>query len=202
MHKIRSIFIFISILFISLNAIADSKVEHKIAVLVNEELISSYDILQRLKLKALIQKIENNNQNSQLIVRNVVDELIQEKIKLEKINEYQIIIEEDEYIEFELDFLKRRNITKKDLLLLLDKNNINYKDIKNLLISELSWSKLVSGLFYRLTSVSEQEIKEIINKNPNITPEQAKNLVIQRQSDLQSSKLLRDMTNEATIEYK
>ena len=202
MHKIRSIFIFISILFISLNAIADSKVEHKIAVLVNEELISSYDILQRLKLKALIQKIENNNQNSQLIVRNVVDELIQEKIKLEKINEYQIIIEEDEYIEFELDFLKRRNITKKDLLLLLDKNNINYKDIKNLLISELSWSKLVSGLFYRLTSVSEQEIKEIINKNPNITPEQAKNLVIQRQLDLQSSKLLRDMTNEATIEYK
>ena len=202
MHKIRSIFIFISILFISLHAIADSKVEHKIAVLVNEELISSYDILQRLKLKALIQKIENNNQNSQLIVRNVVDELIQEKIKLEKINEYQIIIEEDEYIEFELDFLKRRNITKKDLLLLLDKNNINYKDIKNLLISELSWSKLVSGLFYRLTSVSEQEIKEIINKNPNITPEQAKNLVIQRQLDLQSSKLLRDMTNEATIEYK
>ena len=202
MHKIRSIFIFISILFISLNAIADSKVEHKIAVLVNEELISSYDILQRLKLKALIQKIENNNQNSQLIVRNVVDELIQEKIKLEKINEYQIIIEEDEYIEFELDFLKRRNITKKDLLLLLDKNNINYQDIKNLLISELSWSKLVSGLFYRLTSVSEQEIKEIINKNPNITPEQAKNLVIQRQLDLQSSKLLRDMTNEATIEYK
>ena len=130
MHKIRSIFIFISILFISLNAIADSKVEHKIAVLVNEELISSYDILQRLKLKALIQKIENNNQNSQLIVRNVVDELIQEKIKLEKINEYQIIIEEDEYIEFELDFLKRRNITKKDLLLLLDKNNINLYLIK------------------------------------------------------------------------
>ena len=85
---------------------------------------------------------------------------------------------------------------------MLDKNNINYKDIKNLLISELSWSKLVSGLFYRLTSVSEQEIKEIINKNPNITPEQAKNLVIQRQLDLQSSKLLRDMTNEATIEYK
>ena len=32
--------------------------------------------------------------------------------------------------------------------------------------------------------------------------EQAKNLVIKRQLDLKSSKMLRDMLNEATVEYK
>ena len=46
------------------------------------------------------------------------------------------------------------------------------------------------------------EINEIIQKNPGISIEQAQNLVVQRQLDLQSSKLLRDIVNEATIEYK
>ena len=60
----------------------------------------------------------------------------------------------------------------------------------------------ISGLFYRLTSVSDLEINELISKNPSITSTQAEALVIQRQLDLQSSKLLRDIMNEATIEYK
>ena len=61
---------------------------------------------------------------------------------------------------------------------------------------------MINGLYYRLTSVSNLEVDEIIKKNPEITNEQAKNLVIQRQLDLQSIKMLRDMINEATIEYK
>ena len=81
-------------------------------------------------------------------------------------------------------------------------NNVNYGELKTLLINELSWNKLINGLFYRLTSVSDLEVDEIISKNPNITIEQASNLVIQRQLDLKSSKLLRDILNEATIEYK
>ena len=69
-------------------------------------------------------------------------------------------------------------------------------------MKELSWGKLISGLYLRLTSVSQIEIDEIISKNPNITHEQAQSLVTQRQLDLQSSKLLRDIMNEATIEYR
>ena len=56
--------------------------------------------------------------------------------------------------------------------------------------------------FHRITSVGDLEINEILKKNPNISIKQAENLVIQRQLDLQSSKLLRDMMNEATIEYR
>ena len=85
---------------------------------------------------------------------------------------------------------------------MLEKNNINYQELKDLLIKELSWVKLISGLYLRLTSASNIEIDEIMSKNPNISVEQAQNLVKQRQLDLYSSKLLRDIMNEATIEYR
>ncbi len=181
---------------------AENKIEHKIAVLVNDNVITSYDIIQRLKLTAILQGVDINNQNNQLMINNAVDELIQEKVKLEKINEYKIKVAEEEYLTFESNFFIRNNIEQSKLLLLLKENSIEYQELKDLLMKELSWSKLISGLYLRLTSVSQLEIDELISKNPNITPEQAQSLVTQRQLDLQSSKLLRDIMNEATIEYR
>ena len=191
-------FVFVS----SYYAIAEDKIEHKIAVLVNEDVITSYDIVQRLKLTAIIQGINLNAQNTQLMVNNVVDELIREKVKLSKINEYQIEIKNEEYKEFEINFFTRNKLNQNEILNLLKENNINYEELKKYLMSELAWNKLINGLFFRLTSISDLEVDELINKNPSLSVEQAENLVIQRQLDLQSSKLLRDIMNEATIEYK
>ena len=202
MNIYRSLLVIFFVFFSSYYVIADDKIEHKIAVLVNEDIITSYDIIQRLKLTAIIQGINLNTQNTQLMVNNVVDELIREKVKLNKINEYQIEIKNEEYNEFEINFFSRNKFNQDEILNLLKENNINYQELRNYLMGELSWNKLVNGLFYRLTSVSDLEVDELINKNPSLSVEQAENLVIQRQLDLQSSKLLRDIMNEATIEYK
>ena len=162
----------------------------------------SIHISPLLKLNAIIQGINLNAQNTQLMVNNVVDELIREKVKLSKINEYQIEIKNEEYKEFEINFFTRNKFNQDEILNLLGENNINYQELKNYLMGELAWNKLINGLFFRLTSISDLEVDELVNKNPSLSVEQAENLVIQRQLDLQSSKLLRDIMNEATIEYK
>ena len=202
MNICKSLLVIFFVLFSSYYVIADDKIEHKIAVLVNEDVITSYDIIQRLKLTAIIQGINLNAQNTQLMVNNVVDELIREKVKLTKINEYQIKVKDEEYTEFEINFFTRNKINQDEILNLLRENSINYQELKKYLMGELAWNKLVNGLFFRLTSISDLEVDELISKNPTLSVEQAENLVIQRQLDLQSSKLLRDIMNEATIEYK
>ena len=202
MNTCKSLLVIFFIFFSLYNVIADDKIEHKIAVLVNEDVITSYDIIQRLKLTAIIQGINLNAQNTQIIVNNVVDELIREKVKLSKVNEHQIKVKDEEYAEFELNFFTRNEIKQDEILNLLRENSINYQELKIYLMGELAWNKLVNGLFFRLTSISDLEVDELISKNPTLSVEQAENLVIQRQLDLQSSKLLRDIMNEATIEYK
>tara|TARA_B100001248_G_C27377024_1_gene454840 strand:+ start:1205 stop:1819 length:615 start_codon:yes stop_codon:yes gene_type:complete len=181
---------------------ANNKIEHKIAVLVNEEIITSYDIIQRLKLTAIIKNINPTAQSTNITINNIVDELIQEKLKLEKINEYNIKVTENEYLEFENSFFERNKVDKKQMILSLKDNGVSYQDLKDQILNEFLWSKLISRLYYRLTSVSEIEVNSIIKNNPLISLELAENLVIQRQLDLKSSKLLRDMMNEATIEYR
>ena len=81
-------------------------------------------------------------------------------------------------------------------------NDIKYDEFKNFLINQISWQKLISRMYYRMTSASDIEIDEIVANNPSITVNEARNIIIDRQLELKSSKMIRDMLDEATIEYK
>ena len=175
---------------------------HRIAVLVNDQLITSYEVVQRMKLSAILSGIDITPENNNQLLNSVVDELIKENLKNQKVNEYDISISEEEYLNQELLFYQNNPINKDDLIKIFELNNIKYDEFKKYLINGISWQKLISGMFYRLTSTSDIEIEEIIMNNPNMSKEAARELIVQKQLDLKSNKMIRDLLNEATIEYK
>ena len=185
-----------------LNVNAFNANNHRIAVLVNDQIITSYDVLQRMKLNAILSGINITAENNNQLLNSVVDELIKENLKNQKINEYDISISEEEYLNQELRFYQNNPINKDDLIKIFELNDIKYNEFKKYLIDGISWQKLISGMYYRLTSASEIEIEEIIMKNPSISKERAKDMIVQKQLDLKSNKMIRDLLNEATIEYK
>ena len=185
-----------------LNANAFSTNDHRIAVLVNDQLITSYDVVQRMKLSVILSGIEITAENNNQIINSVVDELVKENLKNQKINEYDISVSEEEYLNQELRFYQNSQINKEDLIEIFELNDIKYSEFKKYLINDISWQKLISGMYYRLTSASEIEIEEIIMNNPNISNEKARDIIVQKQLDLKSNKMIRDLFNEATIEYK
>ncbi len=197
-----NIFVLIFAVVFTLKSYSYEINDHRIAVLVNEEIITTYDIVQRMKINSIIQGIDITPENNQLLANSVVDELIHEIVKSEKVMEYKIKVDKDELIEFESNFLKRTKFTKEELTRIFELNDVKYADLENLLTNQLSWQKLIGALYYRLTSASEIEINEVMERNQNITYNQAEKIVIQKQLDLKSSKLFRDILNEATIEYK
>ena len=184
------------------NANAFNANDHRIAVLVNDQLITSYDVVQRMKLSAILSGIDITAENNNQLLNSVVDELIKENLKNQKINEYDISISEEEYLNQELLFYQNNPINKDDLIKIFELNNIKYDEFKKYLINGISWQKLISGMYYRLTSTSDIEIEEIIMNNPNMSKEAARELIVQKQLDLKSNKMIRDLLNEATIEYK
>ena len=199
MRTLLVIFIFQSF---SLNANAFNANDHRIAVLVNDQLITSYDVVQRMKLSAILSGIDITAENKNQLLNSVIDELIKENLKNQKINEYDISISEEEYLNQESLFYQNNPINKDDLIKIFELNNIKYDEFKKYLINGISWQKLISGMYYRLTSTSDIEIEEIIMNNPNMSKETARELIVQKQLDLKSNKMIRDLVNEATIEYK
>lgn len=202
--KIISKLIIISSLLIALqlNAKALNANDHRIAVLVNDQLITTYEIAQRMKMNAIFSSMDITNENRNQLANAVIEELINERLKNEKLVEYSISVSNDEYSQREKAFFDNTIFTKTKILEIFNINNVSYNDFREYLINEISWQKLISGMYYRLTSISELEIAEVMTKNPNISKVRAEDIIIQRQLDLQSSKMIRDMFNEATIEYK
>ena len=199
MKALLIVFLFQSL---CLNVNAFNANDHRIAVLVNDELITSYDVIQRIKLSAILSGIEITASNNKQLLNTVLDELITEKLKNQKIIEYGISVSEEEYLEKEFLFYQNNPIKKEDITKIFEINDIRYSEFKKYLVNGISWQKLISGMYYRLTSTSEIEIEEIILNNPNISQEKARNMIVQKQLDLKSNKMIRDLFNEATIEYK
>ena len=79
---------------------------------------------------------------------------------------------------------------------------IDINQFYSVLYNEIAWQTLISKLYYRVTSVSQSEIEELINKNPDISLKLAEQIIMDKQLSLKSSKMLRDLRAEATIEYR
>ena len=197
---IRIIIIFLSLTTSFAHSYNDKT--NRIEVLVNENIITKYDIVQRLKINSILNRVEITDINYNQLLNIVIDDLVIEKLKIRKIEEYNISFNKNEFITHEKRYLLNLNFSKKELEELFYINDINYNHLNDLLEIDLKWQKLIYGLYFRVTSVTEQEISELTSKNPNIDEETANDLILQKQLDLKSKKLIKDLRDEATIEYK
>ena len=175
---------------------------NRIEVLVNENVITKYDIIQRLKINSILNRLEINDDNYNQILNAVIDDLVIEKLKIKKIDEYDVSLNKEEFSQHKIRFLTSVKYNQEDLEKLFSMNDINYNYLIELIEVDLKWQKLIYGLYLRVTSVTEQEISDLVNKNPDIDEQTANDLILQRQLDLKSMKLIKDLRDEATIEYK
>ena len=196
--KITLVFLFAFMTIANGNESNDNRIE----VLVDENIITKYDIVQRIKINSILNRIEITDDNYNQLIKAVIDDLITEKLKNKKINEYNISFIKDEYEKYESQFYSRIDYEKDQLKEIFSLNNVNYKYLRKFIEIELKWQKLIYGLYLRVTSVTEQEISDLISKNPNMNKEIAKELILQKQLDIKSTKLIKDLRDEATIEYK
>ena len=194
--------IFLFLIIITSNVYGNDDNSNRIEILVNENIITKYDIVQRMKLNSILKRVEINENNYNQIINAVTEDLIIEKLKIEKIEEYNISSDKDEFDDHEKRFYSSLNYEKNAIEELLSINNVNYNYLLELIEVDLKWQKLIYGLYLRVSSVTEQEIFDLISKNPDIKEENAYDLILQKQLDLKSIKLINDLKNEATIEFK
>ena len=91
---------------------------------------------------------------------------------------------------------------KGDKVYLVTGKEIDKEIIRNMISVQIAWNKLISGLYYRLISVSDIEIEQVMIDDSSISREIAYNLIRDRQITLKANKYLRDLKDSSTIEYR
>ena len=202
MTKTLKIFLLISFVFLLIIDINAAEDKNKIAILVNDNVITNYDIEQRLKIFAILNQVQITSNNSDIITNKIVDELIDGVLKNEKIVEYKVEIDSNDLNHYENLYFKNGDLDRENIFLLMKINKVNKSQFYDMLYTEIAWQILISRLYYRVTSISDIEIEELINNDPELTRELAEKVIMDKQLALNSSKMIRDLRSEATIEYK
>ena len=202
MTKTLRIFLLINFVFLLIINVYAAEDENKIAILVNDNVITNYDIEQRVKTFAILNQVQITSDNSGIITNKIVDELIDGVLKNEKIVEHKIKVDSNDLNHYEDLYFKSRGLDRENIFELMKINEVNKNQFYDTLYTDIAWQILIGKLYYRITSVSDIEIEELINNDSKLTRELAEKVIMDRQLALNSSKMLRDLRSEATIEYK
>ena len=173
---------------------------YKIIKLVNEHVITNYDLEQRIVLYSMLNQVNTDdiNELAGKILYLMVDELLQ----LEQIKKYNISvsdIEIDEYID--RAYLNANNNID-DFNLIFKKNNLDINILRKSIEIKLGWNDLAGRLFYRTAEINTVDLRDTMDSDPSLSKEQAENNLLQKQIGLRAQKLLRDIRTEATIENR
>ena len=205
MKKFRFRFdIILSIIFllsINFTTIAEEK-NYKIIKLVNDQVITNYDLEQRLKLFSVLNNADINKENIDQLGKQMLVLMVDEKLQNEQIEFYEISINESEINDYiNRAFLNEEKDINK-LIASLKSNNININILKESIKITLGWNKLANNLYYRSSKINPLELENAMKQDLSLSKQEAENMLLQKQILLRAKKLLRDIKAEANIETR
>ena len=192
----------IIVLFLNYSVLFADEKNYKIIKLVDDQVITNYDLEQRIKLYASLNKVNLNDGNIDKLASDLLLLMVDEKLQLKQMDVYKISISEtqiDDYIQ--RAYLGTENNIN-DLIKLLSGNNVDIMILRNVVKVRLGWNELAGRLYYRTSEVNEDDLVNAMQNDASLSEEQAKNILLQKQIELRAKKLLRDLKAEANIETR
>jgi len=199
----KIIFFLILKVFLFFNVISlANQSTHKIEILVNDNIITNYDIAQHFAINSILDNILVNAENGDILYNKTVNELIDMKLQQAKINDYNIKIEKENIDYYEDYFFQSKQLDKDKVYEIIRSNNLDIEVLKEKINTSIAWEQLTAGLFLHTISISDSEVSELLKKDESISPELAKRILTNKQVQLKSDKYLRDLRAEANIEKR
>lgn len=134
----------------------------KIAILINGEIVSSEDINNRLRAFSFTTQIPLNEETIKMVKERVVQNVIDEKIKIQEAKKEEVIVTNREVEDAIEDFAKSAGATLDELKNDLKKAGVSYESFKEQMASDLSWVRLVRKKTMGEVEPSQKEINRAI----------------------------------------
>ena len=164
--KIKLFIIFIFFSYLNFLNVSYAK-ENKILFKVNNEIITSIDILEEIKYLSIINNDFNTTEKNQAI-EIAKNSLIREKVKrIELLNYFEVIAIEEKFLEeIIINYFATLKINSlNEFELYFDQKNIDTSYIKEKIAIEILWNQLIYRKFSKNVKIDKDQIKKNLNNN-------------------------------------
>ena len=168
--KLLIYFIFFALVPVYNNGIAEDKIKQdylssvNIAAVVNNKIISTKDINDRINFIGFMSKVEPTVMRSKKFKRQVLEQLIDEELERQEIKRLQIKITLEELNSAKNIMERQLKISKGNLSKFLSENKLSKLDAITQIETNLGWTKAVQTRYRNQLKISDDEISEIRKK--------------------------------------
>lgn len=179
--------------------IADSSIQNKIIAGVENEIISSYELKNKIMTNIVLNNKILNQENINKNKKHALKALINYKLKKNELKKFNFskTINADAYIK---KLAGQYNTSPQGFKEIFLNNNLNYDLYLEEIKTELAWQQLIINLYGKKTDVNKKEIDEeltqLINNQKNIFEYKLSEIELQEENNQELNKLLQEVQNQ------
>lgn len=135
-----------------------------IAAIVNDQIISSYDLEQRVKLVMVSSGIPNTPENVSRIRDQVLRSLVDEYLQRQEARRLNINVTQEELNTALGRIAQRSNMTVEQIEEFLKEGGVSRSALEAQIASDIAWNRVVQQQFGGLVTVGQNEIDEVLRR--------------------------------------
>ncbi|WP_099340478.1 hypothetical protein [Candidatus Fonsibacter ubiquis] len=145
-----------------------TQLSNKVLVSIDNSIITELDVNKEINFLKFINK-DQTTSTSELFKKEIINSLIDRKIKDIETNYYKVDVSEKEIENTLYNYLEKIKITSEMLNSFYNKNEIEKDYLKNVINIDLKWSKLIRQMYESRLNVNLTEVnKQIEQEKRNI----------------------------------
>ena len=146
---------------------------NNVIVSIDNSIITELDINKEINFVKFINKDQATN-NTELIKKEIINSLIDRKIKDIETNYYKIEVSEKEIENNLYNYLERIKINNETLNSFYNQNEIEKDYLKNIIKIDMKWSKLIRQMYESRLNVNLTEVNRDLEKEQKNSEEDEK----------------------------
>jgi len=164
--KVRNAFATVLVIFLTVTTpSANAQESLKIVAVINDDIVSAFDLQSRTMLVTILSKLPRNQQTIKRLSPRVLRLLIDEKLKLQEAERMGIDIAQPEIEAALVNAENIHNYRPGELVELLERLGIGVDTLLEQIRSDIAWSRIVPRKYGQNVTVSEEEINQALQEN-------------------------------------
>lgn len=144
---------------------SDAQMIEGIIAIVNDQPISYSDVRERASLLLLTLGVQQPNQQQvQQITSQALDELIEEKLKLQEAAEYEVEVSDEDVARSVGDMARQSGLDREGLINVLLSSGVNPASLEAQMRADIAWQRIMGGLYGSRIRISENQIEDRLNQ--------------------------------------
>ena len=136
----------------------------RIAAVVNEEVVSAYDLGNRVRMVIALSNLPNRPEVQRQLAPQILRSLIDERLRVQEAESLGIEVASGQVDNALADVAGRNNLTVDQLFSQLDRLNVDPDTLVQQLTAEIAWSQAVFRKYSALANVTDSEVDAAVRE--------------------------------------